>query len=598
MTRITFEKTDRGLTFIGFTDTGEITGEDSVWFAAPDIVLSENASPSIKQESLASIIMKANSWEPEWVDDYNGDDTLKVYHIPRTRMQTKYLKIRDKVRDTYWYSVKCVPYEDGAITIGSLHPDSPLRQQIEAGNQVIREDYQVILKNETVSNCTSCGELSRLHPCVDYDESGDTLPAVMLCENCLEDQGFIEEVNGTYYPFDIEEMSHPGYNYLLSYKFGGILNYSFKTTSCDQMSCFQSGKLDTPRDHYLGVELEVSGKAGMFTSRMQYGKEVYKRVEKGFIALCDDASLDSDGRSFEIKTVPAKLNYLKERLAPLYRDDLLTSAMPSKDTRYGMHVHINRKSLTALQLSKMVSFLNASENRVFVEMVAGRNETSYTEYDNRNRYIRKRESRGSNRRSAVNLSNNHTVEIRIFNTPHSYEQLCYRLEFCDALALFCRNHAGFKDLSFTSFIKWVNNSNRGYVHLKRFCSGLKFKDITIPIDTIIKTRDVTNYNIYRLAEKLEGLPSFGTEQYVDTLKELLLACKKKEFYDVDLTTAVIDFVYGDGGNSYGQLYSILTEDVCDCMPSSCYFQYVNGRVSRFNPIYCTLRELLRTIIET
>lgn len=124
----------------------------------------------------------------------------------------------------------------------------------------------------------------------------------------------------------------------------------------------------------LGIELEVERK-----------KEINHKVERRvaedlgmeYMIIKADASVPN---GFEIVTCPATLKYHLKAWDKFW----LNSAKDLQSyhaNRCGMHVHISRKCFTPMHLGKMIAFYNNHENRSFITTIAGRSESIYSKFD-------------------------------------------------------------------------------------------------------------------------------------------------------------------------------------------------------------------------
>ncbi len=98
-------------------------------------------------------------------------------------------------------------------------------------------------------------------------------------------------------------------------------------------------------------------------------------------SLCGTTMLQS---GFELVTAPAIPEITLERFGRLF--DAIEEAPRGSDLKAlrswtsghcGIHVHVSRPALSSLQLGRLLVFINAPENRVFVETIAGRTGSKY-----------------------------------------------------------------------------------------------------------------------------------------------------------------------------------------------------------------------------
>jgi hypothetical protein len=210
-------------------------------------------------------------------------------------------------------------------------------------------------------------------------------------------------------------------------------------------------------DRFMGVELEVEVKDGSIDDHVEVlnaklnDGEVGKRVY--FEA---DGSLT---HGFEIITNPMGLDSHYELWSALNDRDL-TRGMRSHDTSTcGLHVHVSRKNMHVMQLNKMNVFLNHPDNHELIKAVARRYDVNYA------RIARKRLSTAHKydveRRDALNITNDQTVEFRIFKGTLVYDTLLSAIEFANAVVNFTMpaSPAGFH-LSTPRFLDFIDSSSQ------------------------------------------------------------------------------------------------------------------------------------------
>ena len=177
----------------------------------------------------------------------------------------------------------------------------------------------------------------------------------------------------------------------------------------------------------------------------------------GRYILMQDGSLNASG--VELITLPFTLDYHKTtfdwkgvlaKVAAIGRSGKGTSAC-------GMHVHVNRAALRPLQIGKMLVFVNSDINKSLINYVAQRSETSYA------RKFPKKVTDGTkeseSRYDALNVGYN-TVEFRIFRGNLRHDRVLKNIEFCAAVASYCRDASVREVEEYTGFLKYVR-ANRG-----------------------------------------------------------------------------------------------------------------------------------------
>jgi len=202
---------------------------------------------------------------------------------------------------------------------------------------------------------------------------------------------------------------------------------------------------------YLGVELELAFKDSWEWSTAFHLSEDFVK----FLILKNDSSIS---HGLELNSCPATLSVQRKEWSRIF-DGYLKGF--KKDASCGMHVHINRQSLSPLTLGKMISFLNQAKNRIFLSAIAGRRAHEFAEwgsmkYDSKPTDVLKRDQE---RYRALNLTNVNTVEIRIFASTTKAEIFFARLEFCVGLVDFCRD-VSLQNISVPYFLEYMTQKEK------------------------------------------------------------------------------------------------------------------------------------------
>lgn len=242
--------------------------------------------------------------------------------------------------------------------------------------------------------CDSC---NNVHHNDDYAEDGQ-------CQSCYEEE---EDHNGI---FDYNE---------------NVLNHFplIPPTSAERFP------------YTLGVELEVEGIRSS-------AADIAERFPSAFIWK-HDGSLN-DGA--ELVTRPAPYSWQAELFKPESLLQAITRAGgESFDTdTCGLHVHVGRAQLTTLQIARALVFLHNPENEHFIKRIAQRNPQRWARIATGKTYSKKEVTRNGDegRYTSLNLSNQHTVELRIFRGTLSPSGVLRAIQFTIALFHAQRMEAG------------------------------------------------------------------------------------------------------------------------------------------------------------
>lgn len=218
----------------------------------------------------------------------------------------------------------------------------------------------------------------------------------------------------------------------------------------------------------FGVELEMQ------PNRAHTHSQVVGILGGKFVAgrpyiLCRDSSIGDAG--VELITLPYTLEAHKsDKYMPWKKvlADLRTVAQSGQNTtQCGMHVHMNRRALSDLQMGKMQVIINAPEMQQLIVTIAQRSETAYA-----HRYFKKVADGGKvvgGHGDALNMSNSKgTIELRIFRGNLRYERVMKNLEFAEALCLYAAEQSIQKVHDPKEMVDWLEDHHGHYPHLVKF----------------------------------------------------------------------------------------------------------------------------------
>ena len=225
---------------------------------------------------------------------------------------------------------------------------------------------------------------------------------------------------------------------------------------------------------WYGIELEVEVKGGErdeeYGERNPYVDEVAQRCKplfpKNYCIMKEDSSLEG---GFEICTRPASVEYHKNAFEKFLK-------RPPKDLRSwnggtcGIHVHISRAPLTELQIGKMLVFIH--DFTEFTQRIAQRI-SPFGDFSAKKKITDARyhgEARdGQARHEALNLTNNSTVELRIFRGTLNRETFWKCIEFTEALVHFtATGQFGINEICPENFIKFALRRQKQWPNLAAF----------------------------------------------------------------------------------------------------------------------------------
>lgn len=333
---------------------------------------------------------------------------------------------------TYWHEEDCVELASGEFA----HENDPAivvcaddeRRHVD-DCEVVDDEYH---PRHRCVECSSCSEyILRVDS---FGHSGE-----YYCEECYSDNfRDCDECGGTYPADDVEE----GCCERCRESSSGVQRYSSR--AANRLRSEHLGR------ELVGVELEVEPASGF--NRTTAVAAVRKHLSPKYCVLKEDGSLGPGG--FEIVTRPDSIDVHVREFKKLL-DSTERKFLRSWSTgRCGMHVHVNRKWLTQLQLGKMLVFLNHDKNRRFVSGIAGRSCDTWAKMKSKKiTDVR----RYDERYVALNIGPN-TAEFRIFRGTVAIDGFVKNLEFVRALVEFTAPAARSiaDSVDHTKFVRWVS----------------------------------------------------------------------------------------------------------------------------------------------
>lgn len=251
-------------------------------------------------------------------------------------------------------------------------------------------------------------------------------------------------------------------------------NYNYEPPEPEVIGSYHSSKSrirlqrdDWTKEHkrFLGVELEVE-MADRYAERSYKARQLNELINGGDVGK--KVFFENDGsltNGFEVVTNPMSLPAHRE-LWKWLQDKSATKGLISHKGRdslnsssCGLHVHVNRDSLTKLQIAKMVAFVNNPDNQEFITALArryGQAATGYCRIKADKAKVGKA-AQSEDRYEAVNVTPRHTIEFRIFRGTLKYESLVAAIEFVHALCEYTARcgDCSVSDLGYEAFLKFA-----------------------------------------------------------------------------------------------------------------------------------------------
>ncbi len=241
---------------------------------------------------------------------------------------------------------------------------------------------------------------------------------------------------------------------------------------------FEWDERNRPNALVFGIELEMEPREGISSYAQQKIIDTLGNPGENFI-LKSDGSLSA---GVELVTMPFTLAQHLDGTGVPWRDVLgkvKDIAKSGHDTDHcGIHIHINKKALSALTIGKMLVFLNSSDLSPLISIIAQRSNTSYAKRDSCKKLTDGTRS-SENRYDIMNVSVRHpTCEIRMFKGNLTPERMFKNIEFCHALIQYCRQSSMRTLCDWGQFTRWLIAHRGQYQNLVRFlidvrCVGVR-----------------------------------------------------------------------------------------------------------------------------
>lgn len=241
---------------------------------------------------------------------------------------------------------------------------------------------------------------------------------------------------------------------------------------------FEFHKKPSDDDLFLGVELEVD-QGGQSDDEAGVIMDIMNKNENGFMVYCSrDGSLRN---GIEIITAPATLNYhkkLKTKYKTLFKRLIRDGYRSHNTSTCGIHVHFSRAFFGDNEDECVTKLLYLVER--FWDEIVIFSRRDYSALDN---YAKKPESNPKRfmrwnktgdhdgRYYAINITNDNTIELRMFRGTLNYESFAAILDFADMLARACKEKSN-EELQSMTFDELLTPDAKAYydsrVAVRRF----------------------------------------------------------------------------------------------------------------------------------
>jgi len=293
--------------------------------------------------------------------------------------------------------------------------------------------------------CNDCGDTSCQNDSI-YVAGYDNYVGSCCSDNYRYHESHDEYYHDDDYPYDDDEdYDDDGYH-------NGVYGYDYDVT--EQLSPIYHGN----EKRLLATEIEVERRNDCSSNIA----EMVSTTMNNFALCKHDGSLNN---GFEIVTAPATISALKEGWTKFCEANYSDQLSSWHTGTCGMHIHVDRTSLTPLEIGKLLVFVNGKANSKFMEAIAGRDSRQWSA--KKYKGIKDALQR-SDKYEALATHKPKTIEFRVFRGNIAKQGIMRNIEFVDALCNFVRTVGMDKDtdtvnrLSYTNFVSYMNTSeNKG-----------------------------------------------------------------------------------------------------------------------------------------
>lgn len=235
-----------------------------------------------------------------------------------------------------------------------------------------------------------------------------------VCSSCVENYDTCPEC-GDYITSNDDASCHCGYGP------ADIHDYSYKPEPN-----FQGTQTD--KNPFIGFELEVETKRGSQRDQASCVKEHYTERD---LFLKTDGSLNN---GFEIVSHPMTLDIHKRKgYKPLFEELSRLGCRSHNTSTCGLHFHMDKSNMKQTHQVRFSAFFALAKHKL--EVLARRTSEDYAAFKHKSTSLTDMIS-ARNRYQAVNWTNPHTVEVRIFRGTLRYETFMANMELCHAIYAF------------------------------------------------------------------------------------------------------------------------------------------------------------------
>ena len=324
---------------------------------------------------------------------------------------------------------------------------------------------------DRVPHCYSCG--CELHPENHHTDGAD----LVFCSDCFFEDYFVCDDCGEVCSREYEHYDeHDGCSYCDGcYRPNSsehIADYTYKPNP--EFKSNSKKERTNGKTLFFGLELEVENRKCDYSN-----DEVAGQVNSYLpdVYCKEDGSLNN---GFEIVTHPFTWEWYKAHKKDFdaLLDFLIKKGFSSFDPgTCGIHIHMSKNAFSTLQLYKLLKLFYEYENYPHIKAISQRTDKSsrgscqwgYSPetMDHCQCIYNAKEKYNDRRYTAVNLSNSHTIEIRIFRGTLNKVSFHKNLEFVKAVYHYT-NVTSIKNINWKSLSRYIIEHKKSFPNLYEF----------------------------------------------------------------------------------------------------------------------------------
>jgi len=352
--------------------------------------------------------------------------------------------------DGDYYCEDCINNELAECSYCGEHIKPADFSKTYEGNYICEDCF-----NTHFTTCFHCEDI------VPFDETHNTHNDSCICSFCFDNCYAECSICGYVYLSEDMTYSEEG-NYICEDCIETSTESPLIRYSNPKISFCNKGTKDKDI-HFFGIELEIECPDANLHDQAE--KIMENKYLTDWLWLKPDCSIK---HGFEIVSHPSTISVHREKLKIL--SDILSkdgNGFSAEETT-GIHVHTNRQVLSQLEQMKIGLFTYSQKD--LVHKIARRKESGYSTYKTKQKVLKEGKNMllSFDRYEAVNYSNKHTIEIRMFNSATKYYIVMSTIEYTHAIINFVKLYSSVKIVNEGSdklFIDYVLQNKKQYPNL-------------------------------------------------------------------------------------------------------------------------------------